>query len=208
MRQWMMKIRDYADKLLDGLNTIDWVDSTKEHQRHWIGKSEGALVKFSISGGKEEDLLVFTTRPETLFGASFCAISPQHKISQELSKKNHKVGEFIKKCEALGTAVENIEKAEKEGFDTGIKVVHPFDNTKTFPIYIANFVLMDYGTGAIFGCPAHDERDLAFAQKYNLPIKQVVDENGIVFSSKFLDGLGVEEAKKTAIQELERLKRG
>jgi len=208
LNQWFLKITHFSESLLAGLKTLNhWPEKVKTMQEKWIGKSEGALVKFSISG-KNEDLLVFTTRPETLFGASFCAISPQHKISQELSKKNHKVGEFIKRCEALGTAVENIEKAEKEGFDTGIKVVHPFDNTKILALYIANFVLIDYGTGAIFGCPAHDERDLAFATKYNLPIKKVVDENGVIFDSKFLDGLAVEEAKKIAIKELENLNKG
>lgn len=208
LNQWFLKITDYASDLLNGLKTLaNWPEKVKTMQEKWIGESKGALINFEIKQ-TGEILTVFSTRPDTLFGASFCAISPQHKISLQLAKENSQIASFIKKCEAIGTSVEKIQKAEKEGFNTGLLAIHPFDKNITLPIYIANFVLADYGTGSIYGCPAHDERDLDFATKYNLPIKKVVDENGIMIDSDFLNGLEVEVAKNKAIEHLQRLEKG
>ena len=224
LSQWFLKISDFAEDLLAGLQTLDgWADKVKIMQERWIGKSVGATLEFQIVQPSDKSwseatsdqvgaqpawrmnaIKVFTTRPDTLFGMSFCAISPQHPIAQELAANNAELKEFIEECGRIGTSEEAIETAEKKGFDTGLKVINPFNNQQ-YPVYVANFVLMEYGTGAIFGCPAHDQRDFEFATKYNLPIIQVVNENEILENSEFLNGLNVAQAKERAIEELQKL---
>ena len=189
-------------------------------QEKWIGKSVGARIHFELVGAPAgmEKLEVYTTRPDTIFGMSFCAVSPQHPLVQALVGQNAALGEFVAECDRMGTSEEAIEKAEKRGFDTGVTVRHPFLD-KTVPLMAANFVLMDYGTGAIFGCPAHDARDFEFARKYGLPVLPVVQAEGaaldgaameeayngpgIIVNSDFLNGLAIEVAKKAAVAALE-----
>jgi len=225
LAQWFFKITAYADDLLAGLVTLErWPDKVRLMQENWIGKSAGAKLVFKISG-PANGIEIFTTRPDTLFGASFIAISPNHPLAAELAKKDAKLKNFIAECNRIGTSEAAIETAEKLGFDTGLKAVHPFKAGWQLPVYVANFVLMEYGTGAIFGCPAHDQRDLDFARKYKLPVKPVVlplDEDakafaigdeafigpGTVYNSEFLDGLSVEDAKKAAIAQIEKRKAG
>ena len=174
LSQWFLKITDYAEELLAALKTLDrWPDKVRTMQENWIGKSSGARLTFPLTG--RNDLVeVYTTRPDTLFGASFLAISPDHPLAAELAADNAGLAEFIAECRQTGTSEAVIETAEKRGFDTGLKAVHPFDPDWQLPVYVANFVLMEYGTGAIFGCPAHDQRDLDFARKYHLPVTPVV----------------------------------
>jgi len=228
LTQWFLKISDYSDELLAGLDTLDrWPEKVRVMQKNWIGKSQGARVFFPLSGNNahtDEKLEVFTTRPDTLFGASFCAISPQHPLATRLAETSPQIAEFVTDCARVGTSEEAIEKAEKRGVDTGITAEHPFIPGKQLPVYVANFVLMEYGTGAIFACPAHDQRDLDFARKYDLPVTAVVAPkesnasdfatdleagteaytgDGIAINSQFLDGLGVDEAKARAIATLE-----
>jgi leucyl-tRNA synthetase len=231
LTQWFLKISDFADELLDGLDTLTrWPEKVRLMQRNWIGRSEGARVLFPIVGVPGDDayrLEIFTTRPDTLFGASFCALSPHHPLAQALAKDNPALAGFIRECDRIGTSEEAIETAEKMGFDTGLKARHPFIEGKTLPVYVANFVLMDYGTGAIFACPAHDQRDFDFAKKYNLPIIPVVTPkdragdaswaeeliagkdaftgDGVAVNSEFLNGLDVTAAKRAAIERLEAL---
>ncbi len=175
LNQWALKITDYAEDLLQGLTALSaWPDKVRIMQEKWIGKSSGALVNLKLSNGGSIE--VYTTRPDTFYGMSFVAIAPEHPLSKELEKKSPEAAAFIKECSALGTSEEAIEKAEKKGFDTGLKVVNPFTRSE-HPLYIANFVLMGYGTGAVFGCPAHDQRDFDFATKYALPILPVVLPN-------------------------------
>jgi leucyl-tRNA synthetase len=221
LAQWFLRITEFSEDLLEHLSQLnDWPDRVITMQRNWIGKSEGASIFFPIKN-LDTHLEVFSTRPETLFGASFCAISPNHPLAEELAKTNHNLKAFIKECNALGTSQEDIDRAEKKGFDTGLKVIHPFQNALELPVYVANFVLMEYGTGAIFGCPAHDMRDFDFATKYKLPIlpviqpqaqkapvNEVYEGDGILVNSTFLDGLKVESAKSTIIQHLETQKSG
>ncbi len=218
LSQWFLRISDFADDLLAGLNTLkEWPDKVRIMQDRWIGKSSGASLRLKISG-KEEYLDIYTTRPDTIFGMSFCAIAANHPISTSLATGNQQLATFIAECNQLGTSEEAIEKAEKKGFDTGLKIKHPFEEREV-PLFIANFVLMDYGTGAIFGCPAHDQRDFDFASKYHLPILPVVsagntDEplpytgDGVAINSHFLNGLPVDAAKKKAIVELEKIGAG
>jgi len=224
LAQWFFKITDFADDLLAGLDTLDrWPEKVRVMQRNWIGRSEGMRFNFDLSN--KERLEVFSTRPDTLFGASFVAISPDHPLSVALAKKNPEVAEFIAECRRTGTAEAEIEKAEKLGFDTGITAAHPFDPDWKLPVMIANFVLMGYGTGAIFGCPAHDERDLEFAHKYKLPVLPVVIPEGAdpktfdvgdeayvgpgkLANSRFLDGLSVDEAKAEVAKRLEAVGQG
>ena len=239
LTQWFCTITDKADELLAGLDKLDrWPEKVRVMQKNWIGRSEGAHVFFQIDKTlpalEETDtqIDVFTTRPDTLFGASFCALSPGHPLVKKLASQNPEVLAFVKECEQMGTSEEAIEKAEKRGCDTGLTVKHPFKDGETLPVYVANFVLMDYGTGAIFACPAHDQRDIDFARKYNLPVLPVVapkglqaDElvdfiadlgqsdtaysgDGVAVNSGFLDGLPVKEAKSAAIEKLEALKSG
>src|SRR5215475_6712620 len=220
LSQWFFKITQFADELLAGLDTLDrWPEKVRLMQRNWIGKSEGLRFQFTLSNG--ENLDVFTTRPDTLFGASFVALSPEHPLAQELAKKDEKLAAFIEECRHIGTAEADIEKAEKKGYDTGLTATHPFDADWKLPVMVANFVLMGYGTGAIFGCPAHDQRDLDFARKYKLPVTAVVVPSdadpktfdvgaeayvgpGKLANSRFLDGMTVEEAKSEVASRLEK----
>jgi leucyl-tRNA synthetase len=176
LTQWFFKISKYSDELLSALDTLDrWPDKVRLMQRNWIGKSEGLHFQFGLIGAPAgfDKLPVFTTRPDTMYGPTFAAISPDHPLAKALAEKDPKVVAFIEECHRMGTSQAEIDTAEKLGFDTGLKVTHPADASWTLPLYIANFVLMDYGTGAIIGCPAHDQRDLDFARKYDLPVLDV-----------------------------------
>jgi leucyl-tRNA synthetase len=228
--QWVFRITEFADELLDDLTTLDrWPEKVRVMQHNWIGRSEGARVLFLLADPGLSDefssIEVFTTRPDTLFGASFCALSPNHPFVTDLSAKDEKAAAFVAECNRMGTSEEAIEKAEKLGYDTGLTVRHPLAPEIELPLFIANFVLMDYGTGAIFGCPAHDQRDLDFARKYGLNVTAVVlppeadpaaftvaDEaysgDGTIFNSRFLNGLSVSDAKRRAIAELESSEMG
>lgn len=213
LSQWFLPISRFSEDLLQGLTTLtNWPEKVRTMQENWIGRSEGAIVHFPLVG-RGEKVSVYTTRPDTLFGMSFLAIAANHPLAAQAAVNDSKLADFIKECEGLGTSEESIEKAEKKGYDTGLRVVHPF-NGKEYPVYVANFVLMDYGTGAVFGCPAHDERDHQFATKYKLPIVEVVSggedvqsvpytDNGLLVNSQFLDGLDVKAAKAKAIDTLE-----
>jgi len=171
MDQWFFKITQYAEELLEGLETLDrWPEKVKTMQANWIGKSEGLQMTFQ----GDAEIEVFTTRPDTLFGASFIALSPDHPLTQKLAKDNSELEAYRAKCAKIGTTEEAIATAPKLGFDTDLKVKHPFIEGKTLPVWVANFVLMGYGTGAVFACPAHDQRDLDFARKYDLEVTPVV----------------------------------
>ena len=191
LTQWFLRITEYADELLDALSGLErWPERVRIMQEHWIGRSTGARMRFALKGsalqgiggadepadgaGLAERLEVFTTRPDTIFGASFCAISPDHPLTAALARNDPQLDEFVAECRLLGTSEEAIETAEKRGYDTGVVAVHPFLPDVNLPVYVANFVLMDYGTGAIFGCPAHDQRDLDFARKYGLTVIPVL----------------------------------
>ena len=230
LTQWFFKISDYSQELLDAIDTLDrWPDKVRLMQRNWIGRSEGLLIRFALdpktAPNGESELEIFTTRQDTLFGAKFMALSPDHPLARAAAAKNPKLAAFIAECKKHGTAQEVIEKAEKLGFDTGIKAVHPFDLNWTLPVYVANFILMDYGTGAIFGCPAHDQRDLDFVNKYGLGNVPVVcpegqdpktfvitdtayDGDGRMINSRFLDGMSIPEAKEEVAKRLESETRG
>src|SRR5690349_7035828 len=218
LNQWFLKITDFADELLDGLDSLDkWPDKVRLMQENWIGKSQGMRFRFALTSslGGIDGFDVFTTRPDTIFGASFAALSPDHPIALTLAKSNEALADFITDCKAGGTTAAELETAEKKGFDTGLKVTHPFDPDWKLPVYVANFVLIEYGSGAIFGCPAHDQRDLDFARKYGLPVTRVVaptpeeaeepvgDEAyigpGRMVNSRFLDGMSAEDAIKVVI---------
>ncbi len=220
LSQWFFRITAFSDELLAGLDDLErWPDKVRLMQRKWIGKSEGATLRFRIKG-KDERLTVFTTRPDTLFGASFCAIAANHPLAAAIAENDPAAAAFVAECNRLGTSEEAIATAEKQGFDTGLKAQHPFLPEVELPVYIANFVLMEYGSGAIFGCPAHDQRDLDFARKYGLQVIPVVlppgadpatfeigdeafTDDGLAFNSDFLDGLAVDDAKRAAIERLE-----
>lgn len=181
LTQWFFRISDFAGELssaLDGL--AHWPEKVRLMQKNWIGESRGLRFAFSTVGAPEgfDRIEVYTTRPDTLMGASFAAISPDHPLAKALERHDPKVAEFVADCRRTGTSEEALEKAEKKGYDTGIRVRHPFDTAWELPVYIANFVLMDYGSGAIFGCPAHDARDFEFATKYGLPIEAVFVPEG------------------------------
>ncbi|WP_420585955.1 leucine--tRNA ligase [Ruegeria sp.] len=170
LTQWFFKISDYSEELLDALDTLDnWPAKVRLMQENWIGKSRGLQFGFERTDGGEP-ITVYTTRPDTLLGASFVGISPDHPIAKQLEAENPEVAEFVAECRKGGTTEEAIETAEKLGYDTGIRVKHPLDPNWELPVWIANFILMDYGTGAIFACPAHDQRDLDFCRKYGLPV--------------------------------------
>jgi len=219
LSQWFFKITKFSQDLLTALDTLDrWPDRVRLMQRNWIGRSEGLRLAFDLSNG--ETLDVFTTRPDTLFGASFVAISPDHPLTEELAKSDTKLVSFVAECRRTGTAEAEIETAEKLGYDTGLTATHPFDPNWKLPVMVANFVLMGYGTGAIFGCPAHDQRDLDFARKYALPVLPVVvpegadpksfaiadeayDGPGKLANSRFLDGMDVDAAKNEVSARLE-----
>ena len=230
MSQWVFKITKYAQELLDALDGLDrWPDKVRLMQRNWIGRSEGLLLRFALDPATtpagETELKIFTTRPDTLFGAKFMAIAADHPLAQAAAAKNPKLAEFIADIKKIGTAQEIIDTAEKQGFDTGIKAVHPFDPSWKLPVYVANFVLMEYGTGAIFGCPAHDQRDLDFVNKYklgNIPVvcpegqdpqtfvitDTAYDGDGRMINSRFLDGMTIEQAKEEVAKRLETEIRG
>lgn len=185
LKQWFLKVSDFSEELLAELkNLTGWDERVLSMQEKWIGKSEGAVVEFNLVGATlavarptAQTILIYTTRPETLFGASFIAISPHHPLASELAKNNKAVADFITECESSAVDEQTLETQEKKGLATGLQVSHPLDKNWKLDVYIANFVLMEYGTGAIFGCPAHDERDFEFAVKYNLPIKQVIEKS-------------------------------
>ncbi len=224
MKSWTMRITCFADELLNGLNELEgWADQVKVMQKNWIGKSLGALIHWQISEDIGEDFShidTYTTRPDTLFGASFVAIAAQHPLAEFLAKNNQEIKEFNDECNSLGTAEEAIETAEKKGIFTGLYVQHPFMEDKKIPVWIANFVLTGYGTGAVFGCPAHDKRDYEFATKYDLPITAVIEndtaeelpivdtDNGRVINSDFLNGMSCKDAFNSAIKKLEQLQKG
>ena len=179
LTQWFFKITAFAQELLDALDTLDrWPEKVRLMQKNWIGRSEGLLVRFALdpatAPNRESELEVFTTRPDTLFGAKFMAIAPDHPLAAAAAKKNPELAAFIEECRRRGTSQAEIDTAEKMGFDTGIRALHPFDPNWKLPVYVANFILMEYGTGAIFGCPAHDQRDLDFVNKYGLGNTPVV----------------------------------
>ena len=218
LSQWFLKITDFADELLDGLDTLDqWPDKVRLMQENWIGKSRGMKFRFALAEpvGEHAGFEVFTTRPDTIFGSSFAALSPDHPIAQALAESSPDIAAFVTECKKGGTTAAELETAEKKGFDTGLKVVHPLDPDWSLPVYIANFVLMDYGTGAIFGVPGHDQRDFEFATKYGLPVMRVVaasaddaakpitgeaeNGEGVLVNSRFLDGMDVESAKAAVI---------
>jgi leucyl-tRNA synthetase len=227
LSQWFLAITKFAPDLLEALNTLDrWPERVKLMQSNWIGRSEGARVRFALAQPVDgiAEVEVFTTRPDTLFGMSFLAVAAEHPIAAAAAARDPAAAAFVAECRSMGTSEAVIEQAEKKGHDTGIRVRHPFTGAE-YPVWIANFVLMEYGTGAIFGCPAHDQRDLDFARKYGLSVTPVVlprgadpatfsigdeafTEDGTAFNSGFLDGLGVAAAKRRAIEELERLGAG
>jgi leucyl-tRNA synthetase len=230
MNQWVFKITKYSQELLDALDTLErWPDKVRLMQRNWIGRSEGLLIRFALDPATtpagQTELKIFTTRPDTLFGAKFMAISVDHPLAQAAAAKDTKLAEFIAEAKRIGTAQEIIDTAEKQGFDTGIRAIHPFDPSWKLPVYVANFVLMEYGTGAIFGCPGHDQRDLDFVNRYGLGVTPVVcpegqdpktfvitdtayDGDGHMINSRFLDGMTIEEAKEEVAKRLEREFRG
>ncbi|MBA17125.1 MAG: leucine--tRNA ligase [Sphingomonas sp.] len=216
--QWFLKITDFADDLLEGLKSLEhWPDKVKLMQENWIGKSQGLQFRFALSDGGSVE--VFTTRPDTIFGSSFVAIAADHPIAKQLAESSDEVAAFIARCKAGGTSAAEIETQEKLGYDTGITATHPFDPAWKLPVYIANFVLMDYGVGAVFGVPAHDQRDLDFARKYDLPVRRVVSDGeneapefhgdeaytgpGTLVNSHFLNGMDVADAKREVITRAE-----
>jgi leucyl-tRNA synthetase len=222
LAQWFLRITEFADDLLEGLKTLDdWPDKVRLMQENWIGKSKGLEFRFRLAEPIDsiEDVEVFTTRPDTIFGASFVAIAADHPIAQAAAAADPKAAEFIAECRAGGTSAAEVETAEKKGYRTALEAVHPLDPERRVPVYIANFVLMDYGTGAIFGSPGHDQRDFEFATRYGLPIRRVVaasvDEashpvageadviTGVTVNSEFLDGLTTSQAIAEVIRRAE-----
>ena len=221
--EWVFKITDYAQDLLDALQTLDrWPEKVRLMQANWIGRSEGLLIRFEVAKDAPEghDIVeVFTTRADTLFGASFLGLAPDHPLSKAIAARDAKAASFIVECQHHGTSAAELETQEKRGYDTGLRVKHPVIAGAELPVYIANFILMEYGTGAIFGCPAHDQRDLEFARAYGLPVTPVVlppdadpksfaigDEaytgDGILFNSGFIDRLSIVDAKEAMAQRL------
>ncbi|CAN5218511.1 leucine--tRNA ligase [soil metagenome] len=238
LNQWFLRITDYADDLIEGLKTLDrWPEKVRLMQENWIGRSKGATLWWNIAEAPgflptspagepnhaRDPIEVYTTRPDTLFGASFLALAPDHPLTRAIAAHRPDVADFVQACSRTGTTEAEIEKAEKLGVDLGVRVRHPFDPEKTLPVWSANFVLSTYGSGAIFGCPAHDQRDLDFARKYGLPVVPVVKPEGDVaieimteaytgpgriVNSDFLDGLSIEDAKAEAITRIEAAGQG
>lgn len=223
LTQWFFRITDFSQDLLDALDTLDqWPEKVRLMQKNWIGRSEGLTLRWEIAGEApvgHSEVTVYTTRPDTLFGASFLAIAADHPLAKAVAEGNAEIAAFCDECRRAGTSLAALETAEKKGMDTGVKVRHPFDPEWELPVYVANFVLMDYGTGAIFGCPSGDQRDLDFARKYDLPVVPVVmpkdgdaatfsvgdtayDGDGVMINSRFLDGLDTEEAFKVVADRL------
>ena len=229
LTQWFFAITKFAAPLLEALDTLDrWPDKVRLMQKNWIGRSEGLLVRFALDPATapkgEAELDVFTTRPDTLFGAKFMALAPDHPLAAAAAKNNPALAEFIERCRHRGTSQAEIETAEKLGFDTAIRARHPFDASWQLPVYVANFIVMEYGTGAIFGCPAHDQRDLDFVNKYGLgnvavvcppgidPKKFVITDtayegDGTMINSRFLDGMTSAQAKEEVARRLEQERR-
>ncbi len=229
LTQWFFKITAFSDDLLAALDRLErWPEKVRLMQQNWIGRSEGLRIRFALdpetTPNREQELEIFTTRHDTLFGATFMAISPEHPLAAAAAKSNPELASFIAECRRTGTAEALIETAEKLGFDTGIRAFHPFERARKLPVYVANFILMEYGTGAIFGCPAHDQRDLDFVNKYGLPVIPVVcpdgqdpatfritdtayEGDGFLINSRFLDGMRVAEAKEEVARRLERERR-
>jgi len=230
LTQWFFKITDYAEDLLEALDGLErWPEKVRLMQRNWIGRSEGLLVRFAIDSASApkiareagaQELEIYTTRPDTLFGAKFMALAPDHPLASAAARYDPKLQAFIEDCKRMATSLAAIETAEKKGYDTGLRVLHPFDPDLRLPVYVANFVLMDYGTGAIFGCPAHDQRDLDFVHAYGLGVtpvvcppgldptsftidKQAYEGDGIMIHSRFLDGMTVQAAKNEVARRLE-----
>ncbi|CAN5169922.1 leucine--tRNA ligase [soil metagenome] len=234
LSQWFLKITDFADELLEGLKSLDqWPDKVKLMQENWIGRSDGLRFRFEMAsdGANAEypwvraalaeapQVEVFTTRPDTIFGASFVAVAADHPLARAVAAENPDAAAFIAECKAGGTSAAEIETAEKRGFLTGVEAVHPLDPDWRLPVWITNFVLMEYGTGAVFGVPAHDQRDHEFATIYELPIRRVVASatqdadtpigdcaeggEGVIVNSRFLDGLSVAQAKDAVIRRAE-----
>ncbi|MEM7617474.1 MAG: leucine--tRNA ligase, partial [Pseudomonadota bacterium] len=227
LSQWFLKITDFADELLNGLDNLkDWPNKVRIMQENWIGKSSGLSLRFSFSKQyniSADNIEVYTTRPDTLFGAAFIAIAPDHPVAKELAKDNPAIQEFIDECNKIGLSQDVIDKAEKKGIDTKITLRHPTIDGTELPLFIANFVLSSYGSGAVFGCPAHDQRDLDFAIKYDLPIvpvilpnnqenieitKEAYNGDGKLINSDFLNGLDVKTAKEKMINFFENKKQG
>lgn len=235
LQHWCLRITNYAEELLKNLSTLEtnahkigWPDKVLTMQKNWIGKSEGALVKFEIvdqerslaKDYKGNSIVVFTTRPETLMGASFCALALGHPLAEFLAKKDHSLAEFINDCQKMPTTESALSTAPKLGYDTGIYVKNPLNQQEIIPVYVANFVLMEYGTGSLFGCPAHDERDFDFATQYKLPIRSVIlpenhdmtlpyiDIQGTMVNSGILEGLSVLEARSKVCDILEKNEMG
>ena len=210
--QWFLKITDYADELLTSAESLDWPENVKSMQKNWIGKSFGSEIKFSLLN--EEELTAFTTRIDTIYGVTYIAISPNHPLAQNLATDNSEINEFIKKCNATKMAEADMAKAEKLGFKTNLKVKHPFIDMN-LDVWIANYVLMDYGTGVVMGVPAHDDRDYEFAQKYNIEIKKVIEvdelpssKKGILLNSDDFTGQKSDEAILNINTHLEKNKIG
>ncbi|SDP40492.1 leucyl-tRNA synthetase [Phyllobacterium sp. YR620] len=226
LTQWFFKITDFNEELLGALDGLDqWPEKVRLMQRNWIGKSEGMLIRWALDKQShvegESEVEVYTTRPDTLFGASFIAIAADHPLAKKAAENNAALAQFNEECRHAGTSVVALETAEKKGFDTGLRVMHPFDPEWKLPVYVANFVLMDYGTGAIFGCPSGDQRDLDFANKYGLPVVPVVMpkdadaatfqitetayvDDGVMINSRFLDGMSPAEAFDEVARRLEK----
>ncbi len=213
LTQWFFKITDFSQDLLDALDELDqWPEKVRLMQKNWIGRSEGMAIRWEVASGSDAgEVTVYTTRPDTLFGASFLAIAADHPLAKEAAARDAAVDAFCQECRHAGTSLAALETAEKKGIDTGIRVKHPLDPSWELPVYVANFVLMEYGTGAIFGCPSGDQRDLDFARKYDLPVVPVVmpkdgdaasfvvgdtayTDDGVMINSRFLDGLSTTEA--------------
>ncbi|HRD77248.1 MAG TPA: leucine--tRNA ligase, partial [Hyphomicrobiaceae bacterium] len=229
LTQWFFKTTAFSDELLKALDTLEqWPEKVRRMQANWIGRSEGLMVRWKLGKGAPKghgELEVYTTRPDTLFGASFMAIAPDHPLAKALAEKDNKLAEFAEECRRMGTSVADLETAEKKGYDTGLKAIHPFDASWEVPVYVANFILMDYGTGAIFGCPSGDQRDIEFARKYKLPVLPVVvpkaaaeqadvltaikhkgiayAEDGVMINSRFLDGMDTASAFNEVASRLE-----
>ncbi len=225
LAQWNLRITAFSEELLESLKTLDrWPERVRLMQENWIGRSEGARVRFAVEG-QGEPIEIFTTRPDTLYGASFLALSPHHPLATGLAALDPELAAFIAECDRLGTSEAVIEAAEKLGYRTRLEAIHPLDPSRLVPVYVANFVLMEYGTGAIFGCPAHDQRDLDFARKYGLKVIPVVlppgedaagfaigntayVDDGTVFNSDFMNGLSVPDAKRAVGERLEQAGKG
>ncbi len=225
LTQWFFKISQYSDELLSALGTLDkWPEKVRVMQANWIGRSEGMALRWALDEATapagHSELEIYTTRPDTLFGASFLAVAADHPLAKAAAEKDPKLAAFCDECRRMGTSVADLETAEKQGFDTGIRAMHPLDKTWLLPVYVANFVLMDYGTGAIFACPSGDQRDLDFARKYGLPVVPVVlplgadaaaftitnkaaDGDGTMINSRFLDGMTTSAAFDAVAKKLE-----